>query len=255
MRLNSMGPTFYTRFGKRWFDAIVSSIGLIVLSPLLIVVAIGVRLSSPGPAFFSQVRTGQFGKPFRILKFRTMRMASSDAGSLLTASGDPRITPLGRWLRKTKIDELPQLLNVVAGQISLVGPRPEVPLYTATYTDRQKQVLLVRPGITSPKINFDEEELLAGHADKQNFYLKTVLPAKLEIGLSYGNDVCFWSDLKIIFQTVEGVLGKLLDATEIVTRRLAHHPRTVNPDSNTSTPIEKSQNGNALSDPNCRRAE
>jgi lipopolysaccharide/colanic/teichoic acid biosynthesis glycosyltransferase len=250
-----MKSTFYTRFGKGWFDAIVSSIGLIVLSPLLIVVAIAVRLSSPGPGLFSQTRTGQFGKPFRILKFRTMRAAGGESGSLLTASGDPRITPLGRWLRKTKIDELPQLLNVVAGQMSLVGPRPEVPRYTTTYTDQQKQVLLLRPGITSPKINFDEEELLVGHGDKQSFYLETLLPAKLEIDLSYGNDVRFWSDLRIILQTVAGVLRKLLDATGIVTRRLAHHPRAVNPEPNSPSPMEKSQNGNALSDPTCRRAE
>src|SRR5689334_890282 len=134
--LKSMKTTFYAHFGKRWFDAVVSFFGLLALSPLLLIIAIAVRFSSPGPALFSQIRTGLFEKPFRILKFRTMRMAPQDSGSLITATGDPRVTPLGHWLRKTKLDELPQLFNVLLGHMSLVGPRPEVPLHTSRYTER-----------------------------------------------------------------------------------------------------------------------
>lgn len=196
----------YARFGKRLFDAVLSSIGVTLLSPLLLVVAISVRLSSPGPALFSQIRTGRLGKPFRIFKFRTMIAALPSSGSLLTASGDPRVTPLGRWLRKTKIDELPQLFNVLMGQMSFVGPRPEVPIFTARYDRRQRAVLLVRPGITCPGIDFDEEELLANAEDKEDFYVNKILPAKLEADLAYCRSIRFWTDQKIILQTVAGVL-------------------------------------------------
>lgn len=205
-----MKSAFYTRFGKRWFDAIAAFVGLLLLSPILLVVAIAVRLSSPGPPLFFQTRTGQFDRRFPILKFRTMRLASNGSGSLLTAAGDPRITPLGRWLRKTKLDELPQLFNVLAGQMSLVGPRPEVPLYTAKYSDQQKRVLLVRPGITSPKINFEEEKALANCQDKESFYLTTILPAKLESELAYCDQIGFLEDQRIIFETVAGVFRRIL---------------------------------------------
>lgn len=204
-----MTRNFYPRFGKRCFDAALSFTGLVLLSPLLLVVAIAVRLTSPGPALFSQVRTGRLGKPFRILKFRTMRTSPAATGSLLTASGDPRVTPLGRWLRKTKVDELPQLFNVLVGEMSFVGPRPEVPIYTAKYDRRQRQVLLVRPGITSPHIEFDEEVVLAQAEDKEAFYLKGILPAKLDADLLYCENIRLWNDQKIIFQTVAGVLTRL----------------------------------------------
>lgn len=203
--LNSMKSTFYTRFGKRCFDAVVSLVGLLFLSPLLLLIAIAVRLTSPGPALFSQIRTGLFETPFRILKFRTMRMAPKDSGSLITATNDPRITPLGRWLRKAKLDELPQLLSVLLGHMSLVGPRPEVPFYTSCYTERQKQVLSARPGITGPYILFDEEELLATRPDRERFYLTSVMPAKLEVQLAYCATICFWKDLYILFYTLAGL--------------------------------------------------
>lgn len=205
-----MKPTFYTRFGKRWFDALASFVGLLLLSPVLLLVAVAVRLSSPGPALFSQTRSGQFDRRFRILKFRTMSLAPNGSGSLLTAAGDARITPLGRWLRKTKIDELPQLFNVLVGQMSLVGPRPEVPLYTAKYSDQQKRVLLVRPGITSPKINFEEEEVLADCQDKESFYLTTILPAKLESDLAYCDQIGFFEDQRIIFETLAHIFRRIL---------------------------------------------
>lgn len=203
--LSSIKSTFYTRFGKRCFDAIFSFVGLLLLSALLLLIAIAVRLTSPGPALFSQIRTGLFEKPFRILKFRTMRMAPKDSGSLITATNDPRITPLGRWLRKAKLDELPQLLNVLLGHMSLVGPRPEVLLYTSRYTERQKLVFSARPGITGPSILFDEEELLATRSDREHFYLTSIMPAKLEVQLAYCANIRFSEDLHILFHTLAGL--------------------------------------------------
>jgi len=202
-----MSSTFYIRAGKRLLDLAVSSVGLVVLSPLLLLVAVAVRLSSPGPALFRQVRVGQFEKPFLIWKFRTMRQSNS--GSLLTAAGDSRITPLGRWLRKSKLDEFPQLFNVFRGEMSLVGPRPEVPLYTAHYSAQQKEVFQAKPGITGPSIIMDEEELMAGQPDKEAFYLSTIMPAKLEIDLAYCQNVRFGGDLRMILATA-GRLGAKL---------------------------------------------
>jgi lipopolysaccharide/colanic/teichoic acid biosynthesis glycosyltransferase len=196
-----MNRTFYLRVGKRWLDVAVSLIGLLLFGPLLFLFALAVRLTSPGPAIFRQTRTGRFNKPFYILKFRTMKATTSDAGSLLTAAGDSRITPLGRWLRETKIDELPQLLNVLTGDMSLVGPRPEVPLYTASYSEPQKKVFAERPGITGPSIIFDEEELMAGRPDKEGFYVTEILPKKLEIDLAYCADICLTKDLRLLFLT------------------------------------------------------
>jgi lipopolysaccharide/colanic/teichoic acid biosynthesis glycosyltransferase len=204
--------TFYQRTGKRWLDLSLASVGLVLLSPLLVAVAVAVRLTSPGPAFFRQKRTGQFGAPFLIFKFRSMRGNSTAKGALLTAAGDPRITPLGYWLRKSKVDELPQLLNVFAGHMSLVGPRPEVPEYTAKYTERQKRILLAKPGVTGPATNahVNEEELLAGQPDKEAFYLSTVLPAKLETDLAYCENIRFVQDVKLILTAIGLVLAKTL---------------------------------------------
>jgi len=211
-----MRPTFYSRFGKRWFDAAAAAAGLCVLSPLLVAAGIAVRLTSSGPALFSQVRGGRFGKPFRILKFRTMRQRREGSDSLITAAGDPRVTPLGRWLRKTKIDELPQLLNVLAGQMSLVGPRPEVPFYIATYSERQRLVLNVRPGVTTPGINFDEEKILAQSDDPESYYRSVILPGKIESDLLYCGDIRFGSDLRIIVDTLAGVMKRFRRANASV---------------------------------------
>ena len=202
-----MTQSFYVKFGKRLFDATAAAIGLLVLSPILVLIAIAVRLTSRGPAIFRQQRTGQFEKPFFILKFRSMRPAPAGKDALLTAAGDPRVTPLGRLLRKTKIDELPQLWNVLRGDMNLVGPRPEVHVYTTLYNPRQKQVFATKPGITGPSILFDEEELLAAHADKDGFYLSTILPAKLEIDLVYREKIEFLSDLKLLFLTFSRLAG------------------------------------------------
>ena len=206
----SASQTFYQRTGKRWLDLTFASIGLIALSPLLLVVAAAVRLTSPGPAFFRQQRTGQFGAPFLIFKFRSMVGSSTAKGALITAAGDLRITPLGHWLRKSKVDELPQLMNVLAGHMSLVGPRPEVPEYTTKYTERQRRILLAKPGVTGPATNahVNEEELLAGQSDKEAFYLSTVLPAKLETDLAYCQNIRLVEDVKLILTAIRLVLVK-----------------------------------------------
>src|ERR1051325_7907899 len=220
-----MTSTFYAQHGKRWLDAILSFVGLILLSPLLLFVAAAVRLSSHGPSLFRQTRTGRFEKPFQILKFRSMRTGSS--GSLVTASGDPRITPLGSWLRKTKIDELPQLLNVLLGHMSLVGPRPEVPRYTAKYSERQKQVFAARPGITSPFINIDEEHLLAGQPDPEHFYVTTLMPAKFEIDLAYCQNIRFFQDLRLIFGTVVQLFTRVPQRAGSQSGKSACRPTTI----------------------------
>jgi lipopolysaccharide/colanic/teichoic acid biosynthesis glycosyltransferase len=206
-----MPQSFYIRTGKRWFDATCALLGLIVLSPFLFLVVLIVKLSSCGPVFFRQVRIGQFGRPFRILKFRTMRESRSDSGPLLTAEGDPRITSIGKWLRKSKVDELPQLINVLLGDMSLVGPRPEVPRYAGEYTDRQKKILLAKPGITGPSANVYEEELLGSYLDKETFYLTTILPAKLEIDIAYCESVSFAEDVRLVFQTFWKIFMRIRD--------------------------------------------
>ena len=198
-----MIDTFYRRYGKRWFDATASAVGLLVLSPLLLVVTIAVLLTSKGPVFFRQVRTGQYGRPFRIFKFRTMSEDATESRNLITARDDLRITKLGRSLRKTKIDELPQLINVLLGEMSLVGPRPELPEYTNAYAPRYRDGLLEKPGITGPAANayILEEEVLVGRHDKENFYAAEILPGKLELDLIYCEDIRFFGDIQLIFQT------------------------------------------------------
>jgi lipopolysaccharide/colanic/teichoic acid biosynthesis glycosyltransferase len=200
--------SFYGRFGKHAFDLVAAGIGFLFLLPFLAAIGLAVRLTSRGPMIFRQIRVGQFGKPFELLKFRSMRVGS-EKGSQLTAVGDPRITPLGMWLRRTKVDELPQLWNVVRGDMSLVGPRPEVPLFVAQYSDQQRAVLNARPGITVPEINVYEEELLAGQVDKEQFYLNTLLPAKLETDLAYISEIRFSSDLDVLFQTFKKLLFRV----------------------------------------------
>jgi lipopolysaccharide/colanic/teichoic acid biosynthesis glycosyltransferase len=225
-----MRETFYVRVGKRCLDAACSAIGIVFLTPLFAFVAMAVKLSSAGPVFFRQVRTGQFEKPFRIFKFRTMRIGEPEGpGALLTAAGDCRITRVGAWLRKTKIDELPQLFNVLLGQMSLVGPRPEVPRYTAKFDERQKQMFRAKPGITGPSANAYEEELMASHPDKEYFYLSTVMPAKLEIDLVYCQNIGLTQDLQLVFSTCSTVLRRILEAARLLpdsaAERTALHKR------------------------------
>lgn len=205
----SLTPSFYSRTAKRWFDAACASVGLVLLFPLFLVVAVAIKLTSRGPVFFRQIRIGRNELPFRIFKFRTMIEDAADRGPSLTAAGDTRVTTIGRWLRKSKADELPQLLNVLRGDMSLVGPRPEVPTYTVLYSELQKGVFKVRPGITGPAANnfVHEDKLLGAQQDQEAFYISTILPAKLIIDLSYSHDIRFSEDLKIIFTTVSKLVG------------------------------------------------
>lgn len=191
----------------------VALLGLVAMSPFLAIVALMVK-SDGGPAFFRQVRTGKDGIPFRIYKFRTMRHLPADQASpglQITAGRDPRITPLGRVLRKCKIDEFAQLLNVLAGDMSLVGPRPEVPRYTALWPEDVKlAVLSVRPGLTdfASLQYYDEQELLAGGGDIKCIYIKQVLPQKLRLNLLYVKQCNFRLDMALLICTIVRMIGK-----------------------------------------------
>ena len=205
-------PTLYRRGGKRLLDTALAATGLLLASPLLLICGAAIWLDSPGRIFFRQRRVGQGGKPFDIVKFRTMVERAEQMGSRLTAGGDSRVTRVGKWLRKTKLDELPQLFNVLKGEMSLVGPRPEVPEYVAAYNEEQIRVLDLRPGITglASLAYIDEEKLLANEPDKEAFYLKTLMPQKLELDLFYGENVSFLTDTQMIFAT----LAKLVHPAE-----------------------------------------
>lgn len=198
---------FYIRFGKVAFDIVGAAVALAVVSPVLFLCAVAIRLESRGPVFFRQWRVGRNGKPFRVIKLRTMMHGADRQGPKITASGDPRITRVGRFLRNTKIDEFPQLLNVLRDEMSLVGPRPEVPEYTAKYSLAERNVLEVKPGITGPAslAHVNEEQLLATRTDKEHFYVSTIMRRKLELDLAYCRRISFFEDLKNILRTA-GVL-------------------------------------------------
>jgi lipopolysaccharide/colanic/teichoic acid biosynthesis glycosyltransferase len=194
----------------KWlFDRVVALLALALLLPALFLVALAVVVDSPGPPFFRQVRVGRQGKHFKLWKFRTMHTHSEAAGRLTVGSRDPRITRVGYYLRKYKVDELPQLINVLAGHMSFVGPRPEVPEFVALYTPAQCQVLSVLPGITdyASLRYFHESELLAASADPQYTYIHEIMPAKLRINLEYMARRSFCEDLRIMAQTVGRILG------------------------------------------------
>jgi lipopolysaccharide/colanic/teichoic acid biosynthesis glycosyltransferase len=190
---------------RRLVDVVVSTSGLVVLSPLFAILAVAVKLSSPGPAFHRGERIGRGGKPFTLYKFRSMCVAES--GPAITRAGDPRVTAVGRFLRRTKLDELPQLINVVAGDMSLIGPRPEVPRYVEMYDAEQRRILSVRPGITSPASLFyrSEEEQLAG-PDWERIYVERIMPAKLRIDLEYLERRTLASELLVIARTIAALL-------------------------------------------------
>lgn len=188
---------------KRLFDVVASGVGLLLLSPLFLLVAIWIKLDSPGPVFYRQVRVGRYNRDFRIFKFRSMRVGA-DKGSLVTIGGrDPRVTRSGYFIRKFKIDELPQLINVFIGDMSLVGPRPEVRHYVDYWTKEQLRVLDVRPGITDPaSIKFrNENELLEKADDPEKYYIEVIMQEKLRLYLEYVDNHSFWYDMKLIFQT------------------------------------------------------
>lgn len=188
---------------KRAFDVLLSSVGLVLLSPLLGLIALLVRLTSPGPAFYGSVRLGLGGEPFTMLKFRTMVNGADRVGPLVTAGDDPRITPIGRYLRRTKLDELPTLWNVLTGDMSIVGPRPENPRSAMQYSAAQKRIWEVKPGITSlATLRYrHEERLLAGAADLEAAYYH-IMQHKLALELEYIERQSFWLDLKIVVQTL-----------------------------------------------------
>jgi lipopolysaccharide/colanic/teichoic acid biosynthesis glycosyltransferase len=194
---------------KRALDVAASAAGLAVLGPALLGIGAAVRLGSPGPALFRQERVGKDGRSFRILKFRTMTADAPGRGPEITRGGDARVTPLGRVLRRAKLDELPQLWNVLVGDMSLVGPRPEVPRYVERYTPEQRRVLSIRPGITDwASIAYaNEEEVLARYPDLERAYVEEVMPRKLELNLQYLARRSLRTDLEILWQTARTVLG------------------------------------------------
>jgi lipopolysaccharide/colanic/teichoic acid biosynthesis glycosyltransferase len=187
---------------KRLFDIIASFAGLILLSPVIITVALLIKIRMPGPIIFKQVRTGRYGNPFTMYKFRTMVIAHG--GNSVSVKGENRITPLGATLRKSKLDELPELWNIVLGNMSFVGPRPDVPEYTDKLTPEEKAFLNIRPGLTSPaSIKYvNEEELLAFNEDPQNYFDMVIWPDKVRLNLDYYYNRSFWSDLLIITGTI-----------------------------------------------------
>jgi lipopolysaccharide/colanic/teichoic acid biosynthesis glycosyltransferase len=196
--------------GKRVFDFVVAGLALVVLSPFLAAIAIWIKIDSPGPVIFRQQRVGRGGRLFSIHKFRTMVVNATELGPQLTVSRDSRITRAGRFLRKYKIDELPQLIDVLIGDMSLVGPRPEVPKYVAMYPERlRRTILAMRPGITDlASIAFrNEGELLEAAGDPEREYVEKILPIKLRYYEQYAHSHTLWGDLKILLRTLRAVVS------------------------------------------------
>jgi len=191
----------------RLLDLVASGLGLVVLSPLLLLTALAVRLDTPGPVFYRAPRVGRDGIPFRLYKFRSMIADADRRGPGITVAGDRRVTRTGAFLRRTKLDELPQLINVLRGEMSLVGPRPEDPRYVALYTEEQRQILRVRPGITSAaSLAYRHEEQILSGSDWETQYRQEVMPAKLALDLEYLSDRTMTSDLLLIWRTVLAIL-------------------------------------------------
>lgn len=199
-------------FMKRACDFILSFVGLLLLSPVLLAIAAALKGSSPGPIVYRGLRVGRWGRPFHILKFRTMVVDAERIGGSSTADDDPRITRVGKLLRKYKLDELPQLINVLKGEMSLVGPRPEVPQYVAMFTNEEQLILAVRPGITdlASLWNADEGSFLAGSKDPEKTYLEVIRPNKIRLQLEYVRRQSFVTDLQIIWKTVWTVLMRMV---------------------------------------------
>ena len=192
---------------KRIFDIISSLFGLILLSPFMLIIAILIKLDSKGPIFFKQVRVTKNGREFKIFKYRTMKIGS-DKYSQITVGKDSRITKVGDFLRKYKLDEIPQLINVLIGDMSLVGPRPEVPKYVALYTEEQREILKVRAGITDyASIEFsNENDILANEADPEKAYIEKIMPRKIELNKKYLSEISVMTDIKIILLTIKKIL-------------------------------------------------
>ena len=194
---------------KRVMDVLISGAALCALWPLFLLIALAIVIDDPGPVFYRQVRVGRGGKEFRIFKFRSMVADADKKGLQITVGRDSRITRVGALLRKTKLDELAQLINVFLGQMSFVGPRPEVPRYVALYTPYQRQVLLVRPGITDyASIAYrNENDLLAGAEDAERMYIEEIMPDKIALNMRYLHEISPLCDIKLIFKTIAAVLA------------------------------------------------
>lgn len=195
---------------KRLFDFTVSFVALVILLPVFLLLAMMIRSESAGPVLYLQERVGKNGRLFRLWKFRTMHTDADKLQAITVGKRDPRITRVGTFLRKYKLDELPQLVNVLMGEMSFVGPRPELKKFVDLYTAEQKQVIGVRPGITDyASIQFrNENELLEGKADPIDFYIREIMPVKLGLNLKYIREQSFWLDMRIIFQTIFHVYRK-----------------------------------------------
>lgn len=193
---------------KRIFDIVSGALGLVLLSPVFIILAIWIKIDSPGPVFYTQKRVGKAGKDFELFKFRSMRVGSDKQGLITVGERDSRVTRSGYYIRKYKLDELAQLINVLRGEMSIVGPRPEVRKYVDLYTPEQRRVLTVRPGITDPaSIKYrNENELLEQAEDPDDFYIHTVMPQKLKLNLEYIRNQSFLYDLKLIFKTLSVIV-------------------------------------------------
>jgi lipopolysaccharide/colanic/teichoic acid biosynthesis glycosyltransferase len=193
---------------KRLFDLIVATLGIALTTPIMIGIAIWIKIDSPGSIFFRQVRVGRFGKEFRIYKFRTMVSHAEKLGAQITIGQDPRITRSGEFLRKHKLDEIPQLINVLKGEMSFVGPRPEVPRYVALYSPEQYQVLNISPGITDlASLQFrNENEILAQAKEPEEFYIQEIMPHKIKLNLQYVRIANLATDIRIIIVTVLQIL-------------------------------------------------
>lgn len=198
---------------KRLFDLVLSFIGLIIFSPLLLTISFLIKKEDGGPVFYRGVRVGKYGRLFRIFKFRSMVINAEKIGGSSTADDDPRITKIGKFVRKYKLDELPQLINVFKGEMSFVGPRPEVQHYVNMFTQEEKAILTVRPGITdwASLWNSDEGAILAGSPDPEKTYMEEIRPEKIRLQLMYVRERSFLTDINIILQTVL----KLIHRTDI----------------------------------------
>ncbi len=194
---------------KRLFDIVLSIFGIIILAPFFIIISIIILLTSAGGAFYRQIRVGKEGKEFRLLKFRTMKTGSDKNLRITVGNRDSRITVIGFYLRKYKLDELPQLFNVLTGEMSFVGPRPEVPEYVSLYTTEQREVLKVKPGITdyASIVYSEENELLANAQNPEELYINRIMPAKLKLNLRYISEMSFSTDVKVILKTIGKIFG------------------------------------------------
>jgi lipopolysaccharide/colanic/teichoic acid biosynthesis glycosyltransferase len=198
------------RVVKRAIDIIGSVVGLLLLSPLLATLGVAIKIDSRGPVFFRQTRVGKDGRSFRIWKLRTMNVGAELDGPHITVAGDPRVTSVGRVLRRTKLDELPQLLNVLGGEMSLVGPRPEIPEYISSLNSLDREVLKYKPGITDPaSMAFrDMERLLSAASDPLRYYEETVLPEKIRINVRYQQGATVLTDFGIVLRTILAIAGR-----------------------------------------------